>query len=94
MSGFGWPEVIVILVVAILLIWGGKFGLAIRAIQDMFRGGPRPPSSPPSHPLSSDDSEFLNFGPTSTPSHWPDHRFLFRDVIEHRHTHAEMLVHQ
>jgi hypothetical protein len=60
MSDFGWPEVIVILVVAILLFGGGKFGPAIRALQEMFRGGPRPPFPPPSHPVPGDDSEILN----------------------------------
>jgi hypothetical protein len=37
-----------------LAIWGSK---AIgRAIEELARGGPRPPS----HPLSGDDSKFLN----------------------------------
>jgi hypothetical protein len=53
---FGVPDLIVVLVVAILLIWGGKFGPAIQAIKNLFRGGPRPPSQP----LGSDDSKILN----------------------------------
>ncbi len=51
--GIGLPELIIVLVLAILLFGGGKLGPAIR---DMFRGGPRPPS----HPLPGNDSEILN----------------------------------
>ncbi len=49
----GLTDLFAVLVVAVLFLWGGKLG---PAIQDMFRGGPRPPS----HPLPSNDSRILN----------------------------------
>jgi hypothetical protein len=92
----GFPELIVVLVVAILLFWGGNFGPPIQAIRDMFRGGPRPPSPPPSHPLPGDDSKILNRPATVRKPilHRPDNRLLLRDTIQHRHPHAQMLIHQ
>ena len=88
----GFPELIVVLVVAILLIWGNKFGMAIQAIRDMFRGGPRPPS----HPLPGDDSKILNRAATVRKPvlHRPDNRLLLRDTIQHRHPHSQMLIHE
>jgi hypothetical protein len=52
MRDIGLPELLAMLVVAILLFGGGSLGPALR---DLFRGGPRPPS----HPLLGNDSRFL-----------------------------------
>jgi hypothetical protein len=46
-------DLLLVLVVAFLVIFGGKYAQAFR---DQFRGGPRPPS----HPLPADDSRILN----------------------------------
>ena len=54
--GVGLPEVFVVLVVAMLLLFGGKVDKIGPAIRDLLRGGPRPPS----HPLPGDDSVILN----------------------------------
>jgi len=49
----GLPDLIAVLVVAALLIWGGK-------LRNVFRPGPRPPSLWPSHPVPGNDSQILN----------------------------------
>jgi hypothetical protein len=49
----GLPDLIAVLVVAALLIWGGKLRI-------VFRRRPRPPSLRPSHPVPSNDSQILN----------------------------------
>jgi hypothetical protein len=53
MRYIGFPEILAIFMVAVVLFWGDKLGPAIR---DLFRGGPRPPS----HPIPADDSTILN----------------------------------
>jgi hypothetical protein len=53
MRYIGFPEILAIFMVAVVLFWGDKLGPAIR---DLFRGGPRPPS----HPIPADDSRILN----------------------------------
>src|ERR1700676_1215023 len=78
----GFPELIVVLVVPILLFWGGNFGPPLKTIQDMFRGGPPPPFPPPSHPLPGDDSRILNRAATvrKPDLHRPDDRLLLWDL--------------
>jgi hypothetical protein len=53
MRNIGLPDIVAIVVVLLLLFRGNKLG---PAIQDLFRGGP----TPPSHPLPGDDSVILN----------------------------------
>jgi hypothetical protein len=57
----GPSNLLFILIVGIAIVLGGR--KAGPALQELVRGGPRPPS----HPLGGDDSKFLN-RPRSRPS--------------------------
>jgi hypothetical protein len=55
--GIGFPELVVMLVFAVILFDMNKFRDKIGpAIRDLLRGGPRPPS----HPIPADDSRIIN----------------------------------
>lgn len=57
---FGFPELVVVCTVAVLLFWGGRIPaltLRLREAFNRFRGGG--PGSP-SHPILANDSRILN----------------------------------
>jgi Sec-independent protein translocase protein TatA len=63
MQQFGFPELVVVCTVAILLCWGNKIPGVARTLNEAianfrgnFRGGP----GSPSHPIPANDSKLLN----------------------------------
>jgi Sec-independent protein translocase protein TatA len=59
MQQIGFPEVVLICTVAVLLCWGNKvpeLALMLNEALTKFRGGP----GSPSHPIPADDSRLLN----------------------------------
>jgi len=58
MQLLGFPELVVICTVTVLVFWGNKIPEAARVLNEAianFRGGPRSPS----HPIPGDDSKHL-----------------------------------